>query len=134
MEYADPRIQQSHATCTVQGPPSLIATGDPLLLGQAVLNLLLNAADACRAAGTSSSDTQPATRPMARSQFVVSVTDNGAGIDPQILDRIFNPFFTTRDSGTGLGLSIVHRIVEAHEGTIMAANVEGGGARFELRV
>ncbi len=51
-----------------------------------------------------------------------------------MLDRIFNPFFTTKDTGTGLGLSIVHRIVEAHDGTIHVTNPPGGGARFEIRI
>jgi two-component system sensor histidine kinase AtoS len=50
------------------------------------------------------------------------------------MDRIFNPFFTTKDSGTGLGLAIVHRVVEAHDGMISASNREGAGARFEIRI
>jgi signal transduction histidine kinase len=62
------------------------------------------------------------------------VTDTGPGIPPEVLDRIFNPFFTTKESGTGLGLSIVHRVVEAHDGTITASNIDGGGAKFEVRI
>ena len=75
-------------------------------------------------------------RPAAASdarQCQVVVTDNGPGIPPAVLDRIFNPFFTTKDTGTGLGLSIVHRVVEAHDGTIVVTNREGGGAKFEVR-
>ncbi len=45
-----------------------------------------------------------------------------------------NPFFATKDTGTGLGLSIIHRVVEAHDGTIVVTNPEGGGARFEIRI
>jgi signal transduction histidine kinase len=67
-------------------------------------------------------------------QFRIVVRDSGPGIKAEVLDRIFNPFFTTKDRGTGLGLAIVHRIVEAHEGTIMATNVAGGGAQFEIRI
>jgi signal transduction histidine kinase len=67
-------------------------------------------------------------------QFYLLVRDTGPGIEPHVLDRIFNPFFTTKDAGTGLGLSIVHRVVEAHDGTVSAANEVGGGARFEIRV
>ena len=64
----------------------------------------------------------------------ISVRDTGPGIPGHILDRIFNPFFTTKDSGTGLGLAIVHRAVEAHNGTIHASNADGGGAKFEIRI
>jgi len=67
-------------------------------------------------------------------QFHLTVQDTGPGVPPAVMDRIFNPFFTTRDSGTGLGLSIVHRIVEAHDGTIHVTNPPDGGARFEIRV
>jgi two-component system sensor histidine kinase PilS (NtrC family) len=68
------------------------------------------------------------------SQFYLVVEDDGAGIPAEIMDRIFNPFFTTKDTGTGLGLAIVHRIVEAHDGAISASNRADGGARFEIRV
>ena len=67
-------------------------------------------------------------------QFHLSVQDSGPGVPPAVMDRIFNPFFTTRDNGTGLGLSIVHRIVEAHDGTIHVTNPPDGGARFEIKV
>ena len=60
--------------------------------------------------------------------------DEGPGIGKEILERVFNPFFTTKDTGTGLGLAIVHRVVEAHDGTITVTNRESGGARFEIRV
>ena len=59
------------------------------------------------------------------------------GIAPDTIDRIFNPFFTTKETGTGLGLAIVHRIVEAHDGSITACNCDdelGTGAKFEIRI
>jgi len=67
-------------------------------------------------------------------QFRLAVRDAGPGIPPVILDRIFNPFFTTKDTGTGLGLAIVHRVIDAHDGTITATNPPGGGAMFEIRI
>ena len=67
-------------------------------------------------------------------QFHLTVRDTGPGLPAGVLDKIFNPFFTTKDTGTGLGLAIVHRVVEAHDGTIIVTNAEGGGARFEIRV
>jgi signal transduction histidine kinase len=62
--------------------------------------------------------------------IVLTVRDTGPGIADDDVDRIFNPFFTTRNTGTGLGLAIVHRIVDAHGGTIAVHN--DGGAVFEL--
>ena len=67
----------------------------------------------------------------------IEVYDTGPGIPSNAIDRIFNPFFTTKDTGTGLGLAIVHRIVEAHDGSITASNCSdelGLGAKFEVRI
>lgn len=130
VDFAGKTLEERNVVCRMKGPGSLNVVGDPLLLGQAVLNLVLNAAEA--AAG-GQVFVEYGTAPDAK-QFRVVVRDSGPGIDPAILDRIFNPFFTTKDSGTGLGLAIVHRIVEAHDGAIVAGNQEGGGARFEIRV
>lgn len=114
----------------VDGPAPAIVRADPLLIGQIILNLVLNAVEAMTTAGQVHIRYAVATD----EHFVLSVTDQGPGIPADILERIFNPFFTTKDTGTGLGLSIVHRVVEAHDGTITASNVEGGGARFEIRI
>ena len=70
----------------------------------------------------------------AREVLRITIRDNGEGIPPENPSHVFDPFFTTKDTGTGLGLAIVHRIVEAHEGTIMASNPPGGGAQFEIRI
>jgi len=62
----------------------------------------------------------------------IVIEDDGPGIAPGCLQRVFNPFFTTKDHGTGLGLAIVHRIAEAHDGCVRAGNRVGGGACFVL--
>ena len=61
-----------------------------------------------------------------------SVRDQGAGISEDMLERLFDPFFSTKTDGLGMGLAIVRSIVEAHGGTITAENVSQGGARFEF--
>ena len=64
-------------------------------------------------------------------------TDNGCGMSPEVLENIFEPFFTKRQvgKGTGLGLSITHRIVSQHHGEIMASSPgEGQGATFTVRL
>ena len=107
---------------------------DPLLIGQAVLNLVLNAAEAMEEGGAITIRFDAPADGSQAGQFQLTVRDTGPGIPPEILDRIFNPFFTTKESGTGLGLAIVHRIVEAHDGSITVSNAPEGGARFEIRV
>jgi two-component system sensor histidine kinase PilS (NtrC family) len=97
--------------------PDLCVLGNPDHLRQATWNLLLNAAqsvprDGCirvRAGRTGWSG---------RDWVEVRVIDNGCGIRPDVLERIFEPFYTTKPKGTGLGLATVHRIVEAHGGQI----------------
>jgi signal transduction histidine kinase len=133
VDMASGAVAARAAIVHVAGPQSLGVNVDPVLMGQAIMNLLVNAVEAGPEGGQVWLEYRPAGEEQAR-QFVLSVRDSGSGIAPEIMDRIFNPFFTTKDTGTGLGLAIVHRVVEAHEGNISAANVDGGGARFEVRV
>jgi signal transduction histidine kinase len=119
--------------CQTSGPEDLIVQVDELLMGQAVMNLVQNAIQACGPGGCVRVEFDRGEKSR-EAQFHLAVSDNGTGVDPAVMDRIFNPFFTTRETGTGLGLAIVHRIVEAHEGTITLRNQEQGGARFEISI
>ncbi|HSU65231.1 MAG TPA: ATP-binding protein [Tepidisphaeraceae bacterium] len=134
VEYAQKTFDDRGIGCRIDDSGPLSATVDPLLLGQVVLNLILNAAEAMECGGTVTVEIRPPVSGLDAKQFQLIVRDTGPGIPSDVLDRIFNPFFTTKDSGTGLGLSIVHRIIEAHDGTITVSNQQGGGARFEIRV
>ena len=58
--------------------------------------------------------------------------DNGTGIEPGLLSKIFDPFVTNKEAGTGLGLTITHEIVEQHRGRILVENVSTGGAKFTV--
>jgi signal transduction histidine kinase len=129
-------------SCHTSGPRPMPVTIDAILIGQSLLNLVLNAVESMsQGAGSQGSGARQLTvrfgPPPPNSdakQFHLTVCDSGPGIPSGVLDRIFNPFFTTKDTGTGLGLAIVHRGVEAHEGSITAGNTEGGGAKFEIRI
>ncbi|MBX3200803.1 MAG: response regulator [Labilithrix sp.] len=112
--------------------------GDASQLEQLVMNLVLNARDAIRSAGKVVVRTSLATVdegaggaiPAGR-WLVLEVVDDGCGIDPEIRDRIFEPYFTTKTQGsvkgTGLGLATVHGIVNAHCGVVEVADAAGGG-------
>ena len=63
---------------------------------------------------------------------VVDVSDNGPGVSPELTDKIFNPFFTTKPQGSGLGLAIVRKIVDAHEGRIDVRGAAGRGTCFRV--
>jgi signal transduction histidine kinase len=134
VDFASQQIENRGVRCSVTGARPMSVLADPLLIGQAVLNLVLNSVEAMDAGGelTIAYSAPPADSD-AR-QFHLVIRDTGPGIPPSILDRIFNPFFTTKDTGTGLGLAIVHRIVEAHDGTIIVTNPDDGGAKFEIRI
>ncbi len=133
------RVTESHApaieaggvrvTTHVQG--ELVLQGDGDLLHQALLNLVRNAVDAMGGPRDATCAKLLTLKASAREgRVILSVRDTGPGIAAADIDRIFNPFFTTRNTGTGLGLAIVHRIVDAHGGTVTAFN--DGGAVFEL--
>ena len=64
----------------------------------------------------------------------VTITDTGPGIPNHLLDRIFEPYFTTKEGGTGLGLALAHRIVVEHGGSVQAGNGDAGGALFVIRL
>ena len=115
-------------------PPHIPLDADPDLLHQAMLNLIRNAAEAMRERPVVG---QPkilflSAKKQRRQQVVFTIRDTGPGLAAGDIDRLFNPFFTTRHTGTGLGLAIVHRIIDAHGGTITPSNHPDGGAVFEM--
>jgi signal transduction histidine kinase len=131
---AAPQIESAGISVVIDGPRPFPVSVDPLLMGQVLLNLVLNAVEAAGHGGLVRISSGPPRPQGTETRFFIVVEDSGPGIAPQIMDRIFNPFFTTRDNGTGLGLAIVHRVVESHDGSVTACNRDEGGARFEIRV
>jgi signal transduction histidine kinase len=134
IEMATPKLDAHRVVWEVEGPAEMPVTVDPLLMEQAVLNLVLNAAEAMEERGGALRVFYSAGAEVETRQMRLTVRDAGPGIPAGVLDKIFDPFFTTKDTGTGLGLAFVHRIVEAHDGTIIANNPPGGGAQFEIRI
>lgn len=126
----------------VEFDPDLpIIEGDPTQLRQVIHNLLANARDAAtqdqpladavihvRTKLTRSSFDDGEEHPAVR----LSVSDNGQGFAPQVLNRVFEPYVTTKASGTGLGLAIVKKIIEEHGGRIDISNRREGGARISI--
>ena len=105
------------------GLPELV--GDRVQIQQVVLNLLLNALEAVRERATGTATVRLRTFQPERDRITVEVTDNGAGIPADMLDTIFEPFFSTRGDGMGIGLAICRSIVEFHGGTVRAASGNG---------
>jgi signal transduction histidine kinase len=64
--------------------------------------------------------------------LVVQIADDGPGVPADMVDRIFNPFFTTKAQGSGLGLAIVRKIIDAHDGRIDVSSAPGRGTRFTV--
>ena len=120
---------------------------DAVMVKRALLNLVLNGIDAAREGvrqrecrtGRAQIDAVNTVgkvvvgvRKLSPEHIALTVSDNGTGVPPELMDRIFNPFFTTKDRGMGLGLAIVHQLAESLGGNAQVANAAGGGAVFSL--
>ena len=115
--------------CVVDVPGELRALGDPDQLRQVFWNLVLNAAEASPEGGEVRVTGR---RPSEGSMLELVVADRGRGIPAALLERVFEPFFTTRAKGTGLGLATVHRVVEAHEGALRIESREDEGTSVHV--
>lgn len=107
----------------------VVAHLDGNQLRQALLNVLRNAFQAMPQGGTLRFHAL-----VRQGQLEIRVQDTGAGIPPEQLDRIFEPYFTTKEGGTGLGLPLAQRIVEAHGGRIHVESEPGKGTTVEIRL
>ena len=105
----------------------VVVYGDPNQLKQVLLNLVANAADAMPGGGILSLAASTN-----QSSVCVDVRDSGKGIPEENLEKVFYPYFSTKNGGTGLGLAVAYRIIEEHSGHIRAFNSPGGGAVFSI--
>jgi signal transduction histidine kinase len=107
--------------------------GDEVQLQQLLLNLIMNAVDAIGANGKGSGSLSiTAHADGASGTYHLCVSDTGGGFKPAVVEKLFEPFFSTKEQGLGLGLSISQAIVNGHNGTIRAENNTEGGATFHV--
>jgi signal transduction histidine kinase len=123
IQAAGDALQQKGIQTRVNAAEEAWVEGDEELLLQVFLNLVLNAVEALNPGGrltvALSAD---------RRRVEIRLTDTGRGIEPRDLDRLFNPFFTTKDKTLGLGLAVSHRIIDAHQGLIQVQGRPHQGA------
>ena len=102
---------------------------DPNQLSQVLINLIKNSLEATDGTGriVLSSGHQA-------DQVWFSIKDTGKGMTPEVREKIFHPFFTTKEKGTGLGLAVIHKIITDHNGTIELDSTPGGGTTFTIRL
>jgi two-component system, NtrC family, nitrogen regulation sensor histidine kinase NtrY len=121
---------------TAEAPIELVAGKVPEInadrdqIVQVLTNLLQNAMDSVKGAGTPNPHIEVLVEPCRDDQVRIAIKDNGPGVPPELEPKLFEPYVTTKAHGTGLGLPIVQRIVIEHGGEISYAAAEGGGACF----
>jgi signal transduction histidine kinase len=128
------QTEERHLPVDVQlpeEPPALDV--DPILIRHALFNLLQNAAQATEGNAGITIRLEPQAAPGSGAPgWSLSVADRGRGIAPEVMDKIFVPFFTTRADGTGLGLPVVLHVALLHDGYVTAANRPDGGTQFAI--
>lgn len=145
-DFYTPQAQRQGVRVRLDVAPSpVLASVDAALIKQAVLNLILNAvqamavpaAEATEPAGTAVRGelilrVREAHDPDGSRWATLAVIDTGPGISPEVLPRIFQPYFTTKAGGSGLGLPTTRRLVEAHQGRVEVVSEAGRGTSFTL--
>jgi two-component system sensor histidine kinase DctS len=132
----DLQARQSYVTLQVEVPPDLPPVlADRVLLEQVLLNLTRNAIESMQDIDRERrvlriEAAHNAAHDEAQGQVSVSVIDNGHGIPPEVAERLFSPFFSTKAEGMGMGLSICRTAIEFHGGTLTHADNPGGGTVF----
>jgi signal transduction histidine kinase len=109
-----------------------VVTADPMLIEQALVNVIGNAIEASPAGGTVTVATAVARGDDGSLHVVVEVHDDGPGIEPASTERVFELFYTTKAQGTGVGLALARKFVEAHGGSLTVSSGFGEGTTFTM--
>ena len=112
-------------------PEDLTLSADKNMIEQVLINLLRNAIQAFEDQEEKKIEIKVFVNE--KSRAVISVKDNGTGIDPEAMEKIFIPFFTTKKSGSGIGLSLSRQIMRVHQGTLTVKSTVGKGTEFFMR-
>ena len=129
-ELVRPEAEARNVAINTELNDPLWINGDADLMRQAVLNVVVNALDAMKDAGRGTLTMETARQ---NGECVLAVADTGPGIPPEIRDKIFNLYFSTKPSGSGIGLAMTFRAVQMHSGTIDVTSEPGDGTCFRLR-
>ena len=126
------RLESYHVEATIHRDKALPAIdADPDQLKEVLVNLMVNACEAMTGGGGAIDIHERILNASPDRQRVeIRITDNGSGIPPAVVKKVFDPFYTTKEDGTGLGLSIVSRIIGEHGGRIDLTSTEGRGTTF----
>jgi len=129
LQLLRPQTEKGKISVRKEFEPLPLITVDREQMKQVILNLLMNAIQAMPAGGELS-----ITGRFSKDGYWVelSIQDSGFGIPPEDMDKLFDPFFSTKEGGIGLGLSIAHRIIDQHHGKIEVESTLGRGTRFTL--
>ena len=122
-----PEMDEAGVSCRFEVPDDLRASADPDQLKRMLTNLGKNALQAMSSGGTLTLSGRAV-----GDGVEIAVADTGCGISPGAMDRVFEPFYTTRERGAGLGLAVVHQVVEAHGGRVSVESTEGEGTTFRV--
>lgn len=128
-----PDLENRGLHLVLESGPELFIRADSGHLKQVLVNLVRNAAEAIEGAGTVTLRTRAARAPLGGREtdaVILEVADDGKGIPPEVEKRLFDPFFSTKETGTGLGLPIAARIVERHGGLLEYQTRPGHGTTF----
>ncbi|HAQ65932.1 MAG TPA: ATP-binding protein [Bacteroidales bacterium] len=126
-----PRLIEQNVSFSFRAsPPDLMLTADPDLIDQVFINLMLNALDALKGREEGKIGIEAYANKNGR--ITVDIIDNGSGIKPDIIDKIFMPFFTSKKEGSGIGLSLSRQIMQLHKGSISVKSKPEEGTVFSL--
>ena len=129
LSSCDGILEESGAEVTTNRiNPSLTILAAPTELSSVIANMIQNSIQVCEG----KPEIEVWAGAINQHMMLIRVSDNGPGIPNDVIDQVFDPFFTTRAAGTGLGLAVLASVVQRHGGTVHATNRESGGAQFTI--